>query len=1249
MPPSRVTDEQWLEYKPRIVELLQGGFPLSCKDGKRITVPDILRREFDITVTVPQLEAKKRLWGMRKNLKASEWKRIIPLLDELSQNNTKYRLKVAGQEIKKTTILKARQKLRTATSTAVAQEMGSLPDSNELRELQICILVRGGDGNGNWARYDGHQAETSASATGSTTGLGAIPLPSSAPVLNTETEIMLFSTQNESFEGPVSQQQLPLQEEIIPAFLEDFLQFHSGSSHTPASMRALSIDPSFLTNPETFGTLDFFQCSDGALNFTSPCPLAIDSCHTQGSMYVTAAMQAPSGATAESGTPTSSSSLSIGIRSGNIADSSLRLLAASPSPLHTLLGHTTQTRTDVPPKSPYSVPLPEIEELMDRLLCILPENEVRQCLESCEEMSDPGPVIRKVFLESILNNFAGIEDVPRASIMDVLRTDAAMRTELFEGLRSSSEKLARTVANNLFRAAIEADDAEVALAIVEAGEGQSYAISPNEIICRLDYKSLTPLELATKLRNIEMVRILLKHGADPNRTIQGSRALDCVLDPSEETESHTLDIVKELLEHGAKVYVENLKQAAKRGTPGLLLPLLEQMSKNAPCICSCPIGSELKLIKKIQSKKEVIAISERCIKWCVDSGCDEFRTKPWCQKLFATAAEHANLELLCELLVSHRVRAKMNILSAAIRGGNPTIIGLVLGQSIDITEAIPDALHRDRYKLSTPLAEAIRARNHELAQAFERLGAWDCLSRKINHFGPALKAAAEVGDLQCLTRILEEGTCDALQDLTDAFQAAVKHDQTPAAILLINFYSFDPNFFVYSEICVILKQKYNKRVFYAMVEIFFKNSTDYRAKFDFLAMALQAGVSWGETPLVQTMIDMGANVNAAYGTTPLMEAVQAKNREMVKLLLANGANPSQKIVIEMFNGIARTPLSEAIKSGDSSIIELLLSFGVEPADETAFLHAIETNAATFDRLLQLFRARYPQGRPLFGASLLIRSIKFNNPNVLRALLDAHMDPNYCFGHKPPLSPLGFAILNSPNTDVLTVLIDGGANVNGIGSIQEFGKYQEHCTALVLAVRARKEVAVRLLLEKGADVNHGTNMTHMLSLTVRRTPLQKACEIGSWSMVRLLLEYGADVNTPPAIRQIDGATALQLAARGGYIRIVELLLARGASVHAASWTPPDWLLPLSPLFLECRWLTALEGAASKGRLKMIGFLWAAAKNSQSRFSVDEIEWSIRYAKEKGHHGCADYISMLFAVQAASSRGISEGASDNSHLF
>lgn len=115
MPPARstrISDRQWDDVQTRIKQLVHQHVPLSCKDGSRVTIPEILQRENNLDITVSQLEAKLKEWNVAKNLRLREWQVIMPWLDELEDNGTEYQVLLAGKEIKKTAIRRARRRLK---------------------------------------------------------------------------------------------------------------------------------------------------------------------------------------------------------------------------------------------------------------------------------------------------------------------------------------------------------------------------------------------------------------------------------------------------------------------------------------------------------------------------------------------------------------------------------------------------------------------------------------------------------------------------------------------------------------------------------------------------------------------------------------------------------------------------------------------------------------------------------------------------------------------------------------------------------------------------------------------------------------------------------------------------------------------------------------------------------------------------------------------------------------------------------
>jgi ankyrin repeat protein len=363
---------------------------------------------------------------------------------------------------------------------------------------------------------------------------------------------------------------------------------------------------------------------------------------------------------------------------------------------------------------------------------------------------------------------------------------------------------------------------------------------------------------------------------------------------------------------------------------------------------------------------------------------------------------------------------------------------------------------------------------------------------------------------------------------------------------------------------------------------------------------------WGDIAIVEDLILMGADIDAGRQTTALAAAVKSKNRVLAELLLKRGASPSK------FAESGVSALGAAIANEDDSIVRLLLSSSADPANSNAFLSAIEKSQTAFNTLLEAFSTRYPQGKEKFGGNLLIKTIEKGNAILLNTMLTARFDVNsFSKQNNTLLTALGFAIMYQKGVrlELVQKLIDAGGDSNGI--VRKPYKDPDHFirkfvpleTAPTVAIKTRSKKMVELLLKNGADLHRPARKG------LKRTPLQQACEIGSFKIVKLLLENGASVNEPPADR--GGGTALQQAAISGSIKIANLLLAYGALVHE------------SPAKVNGR--SAFEGAAEHGCLEMTRVLWDAA--SGQGFPPGQIENAIRLAKSRGHRGCAEYIAGL----------------------
>ena len=231
--------------------------------------------------------------------------------------------------------------------------------------------------------------------------------------------------------------------------------------------------------------------------------------------------------------------------------------------------------------------------------------------------------------------------------------------------------------------------------------------------------------------------------------------------------------------------------------------------------------------------------------------------------------------------------------------------------------------------------------------------------------------------------------------------------------------------------------------------------------------------------------------------------------------------------------------------------------GTEPDGPTALHRAVRQNdLPTVEALLKAGADAKAATR--YGVTPIAIAALNGNAAILRRLLDAGVDPNSA-------APNGeTALMTAARTgsvEAVSVLVDRGAKVNAADRTHEQ-------TALMWAVLENHPAMVKLLLDRGAEINahtrvvrpkgeyvparpaaaSGTGIIRQRALPTPdggMTPLLFAVRDGNAEMVRLLLDRGAD------IQQSSGnhTTPLIIALLNGQTGIATELLTRGADANA----------------------------------------------------------------------------------------------------
>lgn len=288
----------------------------------------------------------------------------------------------------------------------------------------------------------------------------------------------------------------------------------------------------------------------------------------------------------------------------------------------------------------------------------------------------------------------------------------------------------------------------------------------------------------------------------------------------------------------------------------------------------------------------------------------------------------------------------------------------------------------------------------------------------------------------------------------------------------------------------------------------------------------QHSINHGAVKVASYLIDKGIELNMHFegGATPLITAVNSNQPEMVRLLLAKGADPKLKELA----GLEGTPLMYASSRNDITIPQLLVKAG-------AAVNNLDANAdpalnwATYYGNVKTMNWLIAQ-----GADLTIKS-KHGMPADVGLRL-WHADSvlevfrNTSVNRAMSKSALKlYKAIQSNDVKTATKLLktpEAANTKDGLGT-----------PMLQLAAQQGNSDMVRLLLAQGADPDQMNR--------VGMVPLAFAARFAHTKCVELLLEAGADPNMTGETYQL---TAMMGAAVSGDLGIAQKLLKAGANLE-----------------------------------------------------------------------------------------------------
>ncbi|KAH7109644.1 ankyrin repeat-containing domain protein [Dendryphion nanum] len=349
-------------------------------------------------------------------------------------------------------------------------------------------------------------------------------------------------------------------------------------------------------------------------------------------------------------------------------------------------------------------------------------------------------------------------------------------------------------------------------------------------------------------------------------------------------------------------------------------------------------------------------------------------------------------------------------------------------------------------------------------------------------------------------------------------------------------------------------------------------STDIATVKAFKNDLFRAATENEEEELLNRLVLNGADATGANGSRALIFAIQRKNKLLIRLLINAGVKVDKEssYINILSRGDLRSPIHEAVQSHDIELVRMLIVAGANVNQ-------------TFDRLPVIFTALSIRRTDILsllikaGADVNVASdeaelctplqaaARVGNLPLVRLFLIKGADVN----GSPMVVPGALAIAAKDQfTEGVHILLNSGAEVN---PQQRREKDQHHYgSALHEAVQGGHAEIVRFLLQEGADPNVGydsTPETYLERPTHRSFLWKKPLFIATGSedvkIAQLLIAAKADINASgmqfymklpaPESGQPDSkftcaGTALHNAILKSNKTIVELLLSAGASTH-----------------------------------------------------------------------------------------------------
>ena len=594
-----------------------------------------------------------------------------------------------------------------------------------------------------------------------------------------------------------------------------------------------------------------------------------------------------------------------------------------------------------------------------------------------------------------------------------------------------------------------------------------------------------PLFDAAEQDNLELTKLLLSHGADPDMDYGFANVAEPYTPLSSAVTSNHFEIAATLLEHGASPNVsggrnhDNLFLFAiayldSKYTKLMLDHGADTLGRNSnkyettPLLVACSLGGaesadHVGRVGQPQTLNHEESQALQKAKYMVEAGAD-VNAKTFSRMTPLLGAALASNESVCEFLLANG--AKIDLASACM-----------LGRLSDVKSLLnerPELATKKEIALQTPLLHwAVRGGDVSIVEYVLDLGGEiDARAPELRYedasgFSPdifkdvpsitSLHIAASLGYEPIVRLLLERGANAELNHkLHSAFIAACDAEQWGVVRLLLEL-GQKPSSKLFENYHLLVQLDEADLLWEILEPI---EDFDFHGKL--ASFLLSEAIRRGKTKTIERLMERGTQLD-------IFSACELGRIEDVRLLIESDpmlVNAHQNNYPKM------TVLEIAVRAGSFEIVQYLMEQGADQKAKPMLAH-IAANSGHRDVLKLVSQGGTLNAIDENGATLLHAAAAGLRPKVVQYLIEQGLDANARdFGRSTPLCKLG-------------------------DSLDQWGK-----TADVDALSRATETA-KLLIEAGADVNVMDRW--------EATPIRQAASKGFPGVAKLLIEQGANVN------------------------------------------------------------------------------------------------------------------------------------------